>query len=123
LEPVITCSGDAEGEFWRGELCTLAYDDFTTRSTAACLWLHATEGHQWEPDRVRFPGLPSRWPERMQCVELDFAYCLTLPEAACARWDKVVVIDEMRRDDPARRRWLGSAMLCASKQVTIISRH
>jgi hypothetical protein len=98
-------------DHYRGEWTSLFEQDFRPGYTGCALLLDNTDGDFWQPDHVRFLGVPSPLLERAVRVE-----------AQSAHWSHVVVIDEMRRDDPLRPRWLYSAFCCASERVTIINR-
>jgi hypothetical protein len=70
----------------------------------------------------RFEGMPrpSLTPDGLA---LDFAFCLTVPDAMGGKWSNVVLLDDCPLDDPQRSAWLYSAFCAAETSVTVIRKH
>jgi exodeoxyribonuclease-5 len=78
------------------------------------------DGVAVEVPNVNFHGLKSGLPNNTDVTTyFDFGYALTVHKAQGSEWDKVILIDEYRRQED-RQKWLYTGITRAAEKITII---
>lgn len=65
-----------------------------------------------------FHGGEPEWYEKKEADEFDYGYALTVHKSQGSQWDKVLVIDEWKRQD--HKQWLYTAITRAAESVRVV---
>lgn len=115
-ETVLCLKNAIDFGIFNGGLYTLL-EPFTEGDTEITI---EVEGRSVTVPGVNFHGLKSGLPEGTHATTwFDFGYALTVHKAQGSEWQKVILIDEYRRQED-RNRWLYTGITRASDKIIIV---
>lgn len=115
-ETILCLRNAVEYGIFNGGLYTLL-EPFTEGDTEITI---EVEGRPVTVPNVNFHGLKSGLPEGVQATTwFDFGYALTVHKAQGSEWQRVILIDEYRKQED-RARWLYTGITRASEKIIIV---
>lgn len=105
-------SADLDEEQGCGVFSLTADDDAEAEPVAAEGWLHHFLGRETELEDMGW--------DRMDLVEADYGFALTVHKSQGSQWDDVLVFDESAAFRGDARRWLYTAVTRAARRLTVV---